>query len=238
MTRKGIFQHMGKNQRIVTTILWAVLVLCMVGVIGAGLWRSRENDRREAIGFIDIQPVEGGRPLTLPVLFDSPSFALTDQNERPVTNETLQGKPWVAAFIFTQCAGPCPMMSAKMAQLQKTVPDPRLKLVSFTVDPDRDTPAVLKEYAAKLGADESRWHFLTGPKEAMFAAAKGMNLAAGPATDDAPIFHSDLFVLIDAAGKVRGIYHSNEPEALNHLADDARTLLAQDVEPTAAGAKS
>lgn len=200
---------MGKNQRILTTILWAMLVLGMVGVIGAGLWRTRDD---------------GGEGL--PVLFDAPAFSLTDQNEKPVTHETLRGNPWVAAFIFTQCAGPCPMMSAKMAELQKAVPNPRLKLVSFTVDPERDTPAVLKEYAQKLGADESRWHFLTGPKDAMFDAARGMKLAAGPATEEAPIFHSDLFVLIDADGKVRGIYHSNEADALARLAADARRLIA------------
>jgi protein SCO1/2 len=206
--------EMDKNQRILTTILWAAGVLCMVGVIGAGLWRSRDGDASDA-------------PEALPVLFDAPAFALTDQNEKPVTHETLRGTPWVAAFIFTQCAGPCPMMSQKMARLQTIVPDRRLKLVSFTVDPQRDTPAVLKEYGATLDADEARWHFLTGPKDAMFAVAKGMNLAAGPATDDAPIFHSDLFVLIDGDGRVRGIYHSNEADALTKLATDARTLIGE-----------
>jgi cytochrome oxidase Cu insertion factor (SCO1/SenC/PrrC family) len=213
---------MGKNQRILTTILWALLVLGMVGVIGAGLWRTRDD---EQLGLSDITVAQ---EQGLPVLFDAPAFALTDQNESPVTHETLQGNPWVAAFIFTNCAGPCPLMTAKMAQLQKAVPDPRLKLVSFTVDPERDTPAVLKAYAEKIGADPSRWHFLTGPKEAMFDAARGMKLAAGPATDDAPIFHSDLFVLIDGRGKVRGIYHSNEPDALDRLQADARTLIDND----------
>jgi len=212
---------MDKNQRILTTILWGVLVLCMVGVIGAGLWRTRGED--DTISGIQIEPLAPAGEL--PELYDAPAFALTDQNEKPVTNETLRGTPWVAAFIFTQCAGPCPMMSAKMAELQKTVPDARLKLVSFTVDPERDTPAVLKEYGRKLGADEARWHFLTGAKDDMFAAAKGMSLAAGPATEDAPIFHSNVFVLIDAAGKVRGIYRSNEPDAMSRLADDARKLL-------------
>src|SRR5687768_12790306 len=227
---------MDKNQRILTTILWAVLVLCMVGVIGAGLWRSREDQRYEAAGFVEITPIDAADG-ELPVLYDAPTFALTDQNEQRVTNETLRGQPWVAAFIFTQCAGPCPMMSAKMADLQKTVPDARLKLVSFTVDPERDTPAVLKQYAAKLGADEARWHFLTGPADAMFAAAKGMNLSAGPATADAPIFHSDIFVLIDGDGKVRGIYRNSEPDTLDKLAADARTLLGA-ASNAATGAKS
>ena len=219
---------MDKNQRIVTTILWAAGVLCMVGVIGAGLWRSRDADGRAtgAAGDVMIEPLAPAG--TLPVLFDAPAFALTDQNEKPVTNETLRDTPWVAAFIFTSCAGPCPMMSEKMAKLQQSVPDARLKLISFTVDPERDTSAVLKAYGEKLGADESRWHFLTGPKDAMFAAAKGMNLSAGPATDDAPIFHSDLFVLIDGDGKVRGIYHSKEPDALAKLAADARALIGSD----------
>src|SRR5436305_2111619 len=111
---------MSKAQRIVTFVLWSILVLVMVGVIGAGVWNQMNADRSG-----------------LPVRWDAPSFSLTDQNNHTITDRDLRGHPYVAAFIFTQCAGPCPMMSGKMASLQKTIHNPGVKLVSFTVDPER-----------------------------------------------------------------------------------------------------
>src|SRR5688572_16142191 len=149
---------MAKIQKAVTIILWSVLVCAMLGVVGFGMW-GRSASRAD-----------------LPILYEAAPFALVNQDNQPVTDRDLRGNVWVAAFIFTHCAGPCPMMSARMAQLQSAVPDKDVKLVSFTVDPDRDTPAVLKEYAQRFNADESRWYFLTGEKQAIFNFVYGMKL--------------------------------------------------------------
>ena len=209
---------MSRSQKILTTALWGLLVLVMVSVIGAGWWK-REPHAGE-IGSLHVEP--GPKPGE--VLFPVPSFALTDQNDQPITDQSLRGKPWVAAFIFTNCAGPCPMMSANMRKLQQRVPHRDLRLVSFTVDPQRDTPAVLKRYAQSLGADESRWSFVTGSPEAMTAVAKGMLLPVAPATATEDITHSTKFLLVDPEGGVRGIY-SSDPDGMERLATDAAKMV-------------
>lgn len=197
---------MDRKQRIITTALWAVLVVAMLGVIGTGLWARF-------------------RPEPLPVYYDAPSFTLTDQEGKPFGNGDLRGKVWVADFVFTHCPGACPQMTMKMAALQRAVADPGVHFVSFTVDPERDTPEVLKKYALTFDADLSRWHFLTGDKAALFETAAGMKLSAAPAGQLGPdIVHAEKFLLIDGSGRVRGIYDSNDEQDLKKLAADAATL--------------
>src|SRR5262250_2702865 len=95
-----------------------------------------------------------------------PDFSLTDQTGATVTLADLKGKVWVADFIFTNCGGTCPVMTEKMRALQKALPT-EIRMVSFTVDPDRDTPKVLAAYAAEHGGTRDRWLFLTGEKQAL-----------------------------------------------------------------------
>ena len=197
---------MDRKQRIITTALWSVLVVAMLGVIGTGLWAKF-------------------RPEPLPVFYDAPKFSLTDQQDRPFGSDDLRGKVWVADFIFTTCPGACPKMTMKMSGLQRAVPDKDVHLVSFTVDPERDTPAVLRQYAQSFDADPARWHFLTGEKAALFDAAAGLKLSAAPAGQFGPeIVHAEKFLLVDGAGKVRGIYDSNDEQDLKKLAADAASL--------------
>lgn len=203
-------------QKMLTTVLWGLAMLAMVSVIGAGLWRRDELSRGEEEPALDV-------------LADVPAFSLTDQNNETVTLETLKGKPWVADFVFTRCGGPCPQMTAKMAALQETLPK-EMRFVSFSVDPEHDTPAVLKEYAKIFGADESRWHFLTGEKSAIFAQARGMLLTAIPATENNAIIHDERFLLIDAQGRLRGAYHSKRDEEMKQLASDAKRVAREALE--------
>jgi protein SCO1/2 len=197
-------------QKVLTTLLWGCAVLAMVSVIGAGLWKRHG--------------AAGGAAVDLPVLGQVPDFSLVDQDDQPVTLETFKGKPWVATFIFTRCAGPCPVITGKMAALQRTIRAPGLRFVSVSVDPEYDTPPVLKAYAKKFGADESRWRFLTGPTDAVHALARGMYIAAVPATKDQPIIHSEKFVLVDADGQIRGFYDNNDPQEMAQLPTDAQRL--------------
>ncbi len=167
----------------------------------------------------------------LPTLFSTPAFTLVDQSEKPVTHETLRGKPWIADFIFTNCAGPCPMMTAKMAQLQKELSGDAVRLVSFSVDPERDQPEVLKTYADRFEADSTRWHFLTtadGSAQPIYDVAAGMKLTAIGATQDDPILHSEKFLLVDAAGNVRGVYSSSDEQSMSKLVADASLLARGD----------
>ena len=208
----GETKPMNPIQRALTTLLLGGAVLAVAGVTGAGLWR------RSAVRAADKD---------LPVLGNVPAFQFHDQNDRPVTLASLRGSPWVADFVFTSCPGQCPMMTAKMAAMQKSLP-PRVKFVSFSVDPEHDTPAVLKRYAQTYSADESRWKFLTGDQDAIMAQARGMLLIALPATADRPIMHDGRFVLIDGQGHVRGAYHSNYPQELAALDRDAKRLVGED----------
>ena len=96
-----------------------------------------------------------------------PAFQLTNQNGQPFGSGQLAGKIWIADFVYTTCPGPCPMISGRMSELQKPLEKSDVHLVSFSVDPDKDTPAVLRDYAAKLQAEPGRWDFLTGAKSAI-----------------------------------------------------------------------
>jgi protein SCO1/2 len=212
---------MRKNQKIITTILWSFLVLTMVAVVGRGMWRTDSDPAARGVSASYIAPTGPGG---LPILYDAPHFALTDQDGKPFDSEQLKGSVWVAAFIFTNCPGVCPMMTQRMVKLQDAVPSKDVKLVSITVDPDRDKPEVLKQYAKRFKADESRWHFLTGEYAAIKQTADGMKLTIIAPKDNQAIDHDDHFLLIDRQGHVRGAYSGRDDEALNQLAKDAAKL--------------
>lgn len=165
------------------------------------------------------------RPQPLPGLFAAPKFELTSQNGTTVSSESLKGKAWVANFIFTNCPGPCPRMTAAMAATAKSIDNSRVRFVSFSVDPKRDLPPVLKIYGNKFDADHSRWFFLTEPGTSYLDIAAGFKVAAKPADGSTPILHSELMFLVDSAGNVRGAYSHNSDEAMKQLVTDIGRLL-------------
>ncbi len=163
----------------------------------------------------------------LATYYTIPDFSLTDQNGKTVTLKDMSGKVWVADFIFTSCAGTCPMMSDRMRKLQENLPAEVL-MVSFTVDPARDTPEVLAEYAKRYGALAERWTFLTGDKTALHELSiKGFKLAVDDmnGSEAEPIVHSTRFVLVDRMGQIRGYYSGTEEEELKRLSADVEKLL-------------
>lgn len=197
---------MTSHLRRLATALWALAVLLMVGVVAGVLTQAKE-----------AQP-------ELPVLYAAPAFSLTDQEGRKVTQQSLIGKTWIAGFIFSRCAGPCPMMTAQMAAMQEKIASPDVHFVLFSVDPKHDTPEVLKAYAQKYNADASRWHMLTGTQEQLYSTANGMKVTAIPANEQNPIIHSERFLLVDRDGNVRAAYDSRDNSDLAKLAKDAATL--------------
>lgn len=164
-------------------------------------------------------------------LYPLPGFSLTAQDRSTMTLDTLRGKVWVANFIFTTCPGPCLMMTQRMAQLQRQLgPLDDVRLISFTVDPDRDTPEVLKAYAEKHGAIPGYWFFLTGPRAALYELAqKGFKVATvdqGPdATGpDGQFLHSTKMVIVDRDGFVRGYFDGVDTSAVGKVAAAVRGL--------------
>lgn len=169
-----------------------------------------------------------GRAAELPKHGRVPDFAFTSERGRPVAARDLEGRAWVADFIFTRCGGYCPMMSERMAALASSLKDePGLRFVSFDVDPEHDSLADLVTYSRQHHADPERWTFLRGDRAAVRAVAgDGFKLAVmdGHAGDPEPILHSSYFVLVDARREIRGYYDGLESVSVEKLLADARRL--------------
>ena len=158
-----------------------------------------------------------------------PGFQLTNQNGQPFRSAQLSGKIWIADFIYTTCPGPCPMISSRMSELQKPLQKTDVHLVSFSVNPEKDTPEVLRGYADKLQAEPGRWDFLTGAKPAIYKLSHdGFKLAVSDGSDAQGIpVHSTRIVLVDRHGQIRGYYDATEPEAITKLLADTNHLLRE-----------
>ncbi len=181
-------------------------------------------------------------PKPLDTLWDAPRFTLTDETGQPFSSDALAGQVWLADFIYTNCPDECPLyLSPKMAQLQRDILSQNLagkvSLISITVDPRRDTPAVLKDYAARYGADPRVWHFLTGPdstvqpllqtgfKVGAALPADTVQVGAGTPEPGASsgtggsytLLHSSYFLLVDKQGKVRADYDGVQVAAADML---------------------
>jgi len=162
----------------------------------------------------------------LPVIAEVPAFSLTNRDGGTVSRDDLLGHPWVADFIFTHCPAICPRMTQQMGRVHRALPAARI--VSFSVDPENDTPAVLDEYARAHGAGE-RWLFLTGAKDAIASLCrKGfllpLDATPDPSLDQQFITHSSKFVLVDDQGRIRRYYDSFDDAQIERLIDDLRAF--------------
>jgi cytochrome oxidase Cu insertion factor (SCO1/SenC/PrrC family) len=206
-------------------LLLALSVIGLGIVLGTFLWIKLQS--RDRYRLSEAQSLEG-----LNEYGPVPEFSLTERNGKTANLAGLRGKVWIADFIYTTCTDTCPMQSAEMARLQEHWNNRRdIRLVSFSVDPEQDTPQVLTRYAEHFKADADRWLFLTGNKEQILRLVQeGFRLSATPArtggADEDVILHSPWFVLIDRAAQIRGYYDSRDTEALQRLNKDVVTLLS------------
>lgn len=210
---------MKKPQKIILGAIWSFAALLLVVV--AVLWYATRPQRLAATADAQTNasfPQHFSPPTAIP------SYAFTDENGKPFTTDAMKGGVWIADFVFTQCQGPCPMMTTHMAQLQKTLSGKHVRFVSFSVDPENDTPAVLKKYAAQYGADLSTWSFVTGTQSDVIALARTLLIGVTAASGKMPIAHSVKFLLINPAGRVQGYYDGNNPAEVKNLAHDAAAL--------------
>jgi protein SCO1/2 len=158
-----------------------------------------------------------------------PPFQLVNQQGQPFGTAQLAGKIWIADFIFTTCPGPCPIISSRMSELQRPLRDSDVHLVSFTVDPVRDKPEVLRDYAEKLHAQTGRWDFLTGASSKIYDVTRnGFKLGVSDGSDETgtPV-HSTRMVLVDRHGTIRGYYDALAPDAITKLLADTSHLLRE-----------
>lgn len=186
------------------------------------------------IGLYSLVP--GGGADSLPVVATLPPFELVDGSGKKVSRSDLEGQVWVADFIFTNCAGICPILSARMAEIQKALAEGGVdaRLVSISVDPARDSPEAMRAYGERFKADPARWWFLTGERDALYdLIGKGFLLSVADRSQEEAdadggelITHSDRFVLVDRQARIRGYYHGSDRDAVAKLIDDVARLAA------------
>ncbi|WP_342376105.1 SCO family protein [Myxococcus stipitatus] len=212
-----------QEQPPVRTRRWRALVLlgalALVAGLGLPLWRDTQARMRA-----------GG----LPAFGNLPAFQLTDQTGRVFSDADLRGEVVVADFMFTRCPTVCPLLTAKMARLQRESRDSGLsvRFVSFSVDPRYDTPERLAAYAKTRRLDTSNWSLLTGSLETVettvlegFRVMMGRDADAGD-DDFLSIFHGEHFVLVDAEGRIRGYYRVvDDSGGLESLQRDLEALV-------------
>lgn len=159
-----------------------------------------------------------------------PEFSLTERDGSTVRRADLAGSPWVADFVFTRCALSCPRLTARMKELRARLPE-SVRTVSFSVDPEHDTPEVLARYARQWGIEGRSWLLLTGGREEIWRLIReGFLLPVEPAPEvvASPILHSNRFVLVDSEARVRGTYEAFEEDALDRLLADLDAVLAEE----------
>ena len=168
----------------------------------------------------------------LPIYGQVPAFEFQDQAGKSFSSGELSNRVWVAGFIFTRCMGPCPIISAKMAELKKRLSyASNFSLVSFSVDPEHDSSEKLAEYALKFqNTGKPQWHFLTGAKDRVYELAikTFMQTASDDATQpdvQARFMHGTRVSLVDDQGRIRGFYNILEVDGVNQLEQDIRSIL-------------
>ena len=161
----------------------------------------------------------------LPVLGTIPEFYFTDSRDKKISRADLNGKVWVADFIFTTCTMACPVLTGNMNLVHKEFQNnDDVRIVSISVYPEYDTPEVLKKYASQYDANTNRWHFLTGPEENVQNVIKN-GFKMGDYEDI--IFHSEKFALVDQKNRLRGYYNGMQPDDVTRLKKDMEKLLKE-----------
>lgn len=167
----------------------------------------------------------------LPRYGELPEFeGMIAHSEKALNRKDLLGTPWIADFIFTRCAGPCPILSVGMSTLQRDLPK-EVGLVTFTVDPANDTPDILRRYARSYGADSEKWRFVRmGQKELYNLVFAGFKLPVlnDPEKDPGSrVTHTTKMVLIDGQGVIRGYYDGTSESSIKAIRRDAARLLEE-----------
>ena len=203
---------------------WIAAFLAAAGLIGLA-YVSLKSTRPPA------------QPSNLEKIAKVPGFQLTDQTGKSIALEDLKGKIWAANFIFTRCKGPCPITVLRMQELNTKLKKARgnVELVTFTVDPEYDTPEILKAFSEPLGADPASWKFLTGTPDAIQKiVVTGLLQPIAKEPDGTPA-HSTRIVLVDREGWLRGYQDGLDPEAVQKLMVDIGELLRENPSATPNG---
>ena len=154
-------------------------------------------------------------------------FQFVDQDSAIITKADFDGKIYVADFFFTSCRTICPIMKTQMVRIYDATKDmPDVLLLSHSIDPEWDTVALLHDFAARLGVQSNRWHFVTGVKDSIYKIAQTSYYATAmeDRTEPDGFIHSGAFLLIDRKGRIRGKYDGTREDDVNRLIGDIKKL--------------
>ncbi len=187
------------------SILWSAPAIALLAVISAIVINWAESSRSE-----------------IPVIAVLPHFALIERDGDAVTRDSLNGRIHIVNFMFTRCPGICPRMTNTIGELYELYrPSDKVRFLSISVDPDYDTPDILKRYADSVGVDDHRWSFARGPiSEVQTLIEKGFLLDAS----ELPAGHPARLVLVDQFGQIRGYYSYDDESQLQLLRQHVRQL--------------
>jgi protein SCO1 len=176
-----------------------------------------------------VQKKVDGQLVTDTVYARIPDFAFINQDSQQVTSQTFAGKIYVTDFFFTTCPTICPKMKSQLLRVYEQFKDePRVLLLSHTIDPGHDSVAVLRDYAQRLQVSSQKWHFVTGDKDALYGmAAKYLVSAQEEGGEPGGFLHSGHFVLVDENRHIRGIYEGTVAESVDQLLGDIQVLLKE-----------
>jgi protein SCO1/2 len=198
--------------------LTALILTCTFLALSPGCNAYRPMPSESAMDDFDLGPL--------------PDFSLVTSSGEPLTKHDLDGKFWIASFIFTRCTGECPQVSGTMARLQKELAGKDdVRLVSLSVDPEHDTPEILQFYAKLYGADARQWLFVTGDKKHVYdLIVDGFHLGVEQATGISrmpgrEVTHSSSLMLVDRQGHIRGKFEGQVVDPEGKPVDDVPRLL-------------
>lgn len=195
--------------------LWGLVLLAIAGVL---YLRTREAPPQQATSQAAVPVTEDAAWPDTPVV----DFELVDSQGQPFSSDELKGKVWVASFFFVNCPGFCLNMNERIAALAKDLADTDVRFVSFTVDPEHDTPEAMAEYAKRFEADPAQWAMLTGDVETITrVGGESFRVSVAPAT------HSGRLLLVDRSGRVRGAFLYSSSTEMNALKQKSRRLAEQ-----------
>jgi len=233
-------------------LVWGLLALGVTAGAAVAGWSVYGRGGVPTLGLAQRDSPSEGVLEALGTYGELPDFALTERRGQRITRAELLGRVWIANFVYTQCTETCPLQTAELARLQgEFAAEADLRLVSITVDPERDTPAALSTYAERHGADPVRWLFLTGDKRAIYRlATEGFRLGVMDPDDPGAqagaglqflspppawathgskglIMHSARLVLVDRQARIRAYHLPNDEQSLERLRRNLRTVLRE-----------
>ena len=205
-------------------IVWSTLGLAVCGLLVLAVRQQWQRAEQKGV-------------TALPRFNTVPAFTFTERSGQPFDSASLRGHVWLADFFFTACPGPCLTMNGKLQEIQGALAKDKteaVRMVSFSIAPEMDTPEVLRKYALRFHAQEGRWFFLTGEREAIYRVAHDVFMLPVIKTDPAKrdpeqgeYIHSMKIALVDRQGVVRGYYDSNSPEIVQRVLVDVGNLLRE-----------